>query len=68
MKTVDTRGQILWLKSPKSISAGWSPLQTPPGELTALSKMDPIAGFKWPTSKGGKGREGEGRRRVRKER
>ena len=42
------------------IDFGWGSAQTPLGELTALP--DPLAGFKGPTSKGGRGGEGKGER------
>ena len=59
--------------APNSISAG-APLQTPLGELVAggaySAPSDPLAGFKGPTSKGGRARKGkeEGKRGEEKKR
>jgi len=55
---VATRCQILWLKSTK-YDLGWGSAQDPArGAYSA--PLDPLVGFKGPTSKGreGKGREG----------
>jgi len=52
-----TRCQILRLKCIK-FNFGWGSAPYPAGELTALPQA-PIAGFKGPTSKGGRGKEGE---------
>jgi len=59
IKIVATRCQILRLKCTK-FDFGWGSAQTPLGELTALPQLDPLAGFKGPTSKGRGGRGGIG--------
>ena len=57
IKTVATRCHILRLKCSEIQNSAGSPPKTPLGELTALPR--PLAGFKWPTSKGRERIEGD---------
>ena len=61
IKIVATRCQILRLKCTK-FDFGWSSAPDPAGGPYS-TPSDPVAGFKGPTSKGGKGGEGKGDRK-----
>jgi len=59
IEIVATRYQILKLKCTK-FNFGWGCAPDPAGGAYS-APTDPLAGFKWPTSKGREGRVGKGR-------